>query len=335
MGNERNEGKGTGNPEVRVWVKDIAGGKLFEGQLVVRRFAQVPYRDTSKGHYLSMLLEDRTGKIEGRVWEKGDLVPRIAQVLQENRVYRVRGLASEYQGSTQLHLQMVEPVDPLTIDWEVFLPVTPCNRQELWRRCTEAMGAVEQPHLRALLQGLLDDPAVRRAYTTAPAAMTHHQAYIGGLLEHSLGVVDVALRLAETAPMADRDLLIAGALLHDIGKIDELQYDTLIGYTDEGNLLGHIVIGIMRVERAIERVAGFPAELRLQLLHIIASHHGEYEYQSPKRPKTMESLILHMADRFDAEKDKVLRGIDEARDNWTPWLKGMDRKFYVGTGKER
>ncbi|MBM7867611.1 HD domain-containing protein [Heliobacterium gestii] len=315
------------HPTGRLMVKDIKHGQAFHDLLVVRRFSLMPYRDAAKGHYLTATLEDRSGKVEARAWDKGE---QFAQILKEETVFRIRGQATEYQGAIQLHIHGVEPVDAREVDWGHFLPVTPLDRDQLEADLDRAIAAIANPHLKMLLARLFAEGDIRRAYVNAPAAMTHHQAYIGGLLEHSLRVHATALGLAANVPEADRDLLAAGAILHDIGKIEELQYQSVIGYTVAGNLLGHIVIGINLLDREIAGLPGFPEELRLRLLHLIASHHGEYEWQSPKRPQTAEAMILHYADRFDADMFKVRQALGEAKDGWSPYLKGMERRFYAG-----
>ncbi|WP_049754187.1 3'-5' exoribonuclease YhaM family protein [Heliomicrobium modesticaldum] len=314
-------------PTDRLMLKDLKHGQAFHDLLVVRRFSLMPYRDAAKGHYLTATLEDRSGKVEARAWDKGE---QFAQILKEETVFRIRGQATEYQGAIQLHIHGIEPVDNREIDWGRFLPVTPLDRNQLEANLDSAIAAIANRHLQALLVRLFAEGDIRRAYLCAPAAMTHHQAYIGGLLEHSLGVRATALGLAASVPEADRDLLSAGALVHDIGKIEELQYQSIIGYTVAGNLLGHIVIGINLLDRQIRQLPDFPEELRLRLLHLIASHHGEYEWQSPKRPQTAEALILHYADRFDADMFKVRQALAEAKDGWSPYLKGMERRFYAG-----
>ncbi|MTV48159.1 HD domain-containing protein [Heliobacillus mobilis] len=313
----------------RIWLKDLKAGQGIDDFFVVRRFSLMPYRDPSKGHYLTAVLEDRTGKMEARAWDRGE---QFAQVLKEETVFRIRGQATEYQGVVQLHIHAVEPVHPQDVDWEAFLPVTPMDRSALEQELDQAVSRIENPYIRTLLTTLFADGQIRRAYVTAPAAMSHHQAYIGGLLEHSLGVLKTALHLADNVPEANRDLLTAGAILHDIGKIAELQYDTVIGYTTEGNLLGHIVIGINLLDRWMEEVEGFPKALRIKIEHLIASHHGEYEWQSPKRPQMVEAVILHYADRFDADMFKIRQALAEAKDGWTPYLKSLERRFYIGEG---
>ncbi|HEJ83934.1 MAG TPA: HD domain-containing protein, partial [Desulfobacteraceae bacterium] len=187
------------------------------------------------------------------------------------------------------------------------------------------------PHLQALLKAFLDDAAFLQAYCKAPAAKSMHHVYLGGLLEHSLAVADLADDICRRYPELDRDLLVAGALLHDIGKVDELRYVRTFDYTDEGKLLGHIVMGVEMIDEKLRGLESFPRPLALLLKHLLLSHHGQYEYGSPKRPKTMEAVVLNFIDDLDAKINGVRTHIEKEPDSdsaWTSYHRLYDRYFF-------
>jgi 3'-5' exoribonuclease len=195
------------------------------------------------------------------------------------------------------------------------------------------MASMRNDYLSSLLDQFFGCPERVKAYTTAPAAKLYHHARLGGLLEHSLHVAQICDCLATVYPGVDRDLLLTGAILHDVGKTEELFWPGIIEYTDSGKLLGHIVIGINQIRTLIEKISGFPPELELKLLHLIASHHGRYEWQSPKRPKFLEASLLHHADLVDAEADQFLHAPEEGQGNWSAFSKALGRSVYK-PGKE-
>jgi 3'-5' exoribonuclease len=191
-------------------------------------------------------------------------------------------------------------------------------------------------HLRALLQAFLDDPAFLAAYSRAPAAKAMHHVYLGGLLEHSLAVAALADDICLRYPGLNRDLLVAGALLHDVGKISELRYVRSFEYTDVGKLLGHIVIGVELVEEKLRTLPGFPMELAILLKHLLLSHHGQYEFGSPKRPKTLEAVILNFIDDLDSKINGVRTHLEKEPDSesaWTQYHRLYDRYFFKGYGE--
>jgi 3'-5' exoribonuclease len=191
-------------------------------------------------------------------------------------------------------------------------------------------------NLRALLQAFLDDGAFLEAYSRAPAAKAMHHVYLGGLLEHSLAVATLADDICQRYPGLNRDLLVAGALLHDIGKVNELRYARSFEYTDAGKLLGHIVIGVEMIEEKLRGIPGFPRELAILLKHLLLSHHGQYEYGSPKRPKTLEAVILNFIDDLDSKINGVRTHLDKEPDSdssWTQYHRFYDRYFFKGFGE--
>ena len=205
-------------------------------------------------------------------------------------------------------------------------------------RLREVLLAMNNPHLRGLVECFLIDDEFVRKFTTAPAGIKNHHAYQGGLVEHVVTLLNVADRITDLYPEIDRDLLLTGIFLHDIGKVDELSYDRAFAYTDEGQLVGHLVMGVemlAREGRAVPKLTGepFPPELLLRLKHMIVSHHGSYEFGSPKLPMTLEAIALHYLDNLDAKIHAFGREIrdDPSRDSsWTPFQQSLGRRLYKG-----
>ncbi|HHY59264.1 MAG TPA: CRISPR-associated endonuclease Cas3'', partial [Clostridia bacterium] len=199
---------------------------------------------------------------------------------------------------------------------------------EMWEELQQKIAGIANPHLQSLVRQIFGDETLAEQFRRAPAAKAHHQAYLGGLLEHTLNVVKLAEQIAAAYEGVDRDLLLTGALLHDIGKIYEYRYDVFIDYTDAGRLLGHIVIGAGLVQERLRDLPDFPETLKLKVLHMIVSHHGRYEWQSPKRPKFLEAAILHQADYLDAEVDKFLQARNNyPQDSW-PYSRALERYIF-------
>jgi 3'-5' exoribonuclease len=201
-------------------------------------------------------------------------------------------------------------------------------------RLDAAIEGLREPNLKRLLQELLTDPPIRSALESAPAAKTIHHAVLGGLLEHTVSVVGLCRLLADYYPAVDRDLLCAAAILHDLGKIRELTWERVFDYTDAGRLLGHITLGTLLVEERIRAIPDFPTSLANALLHCILSHHGELDWGSPKRPKTLEAIVLHYAEDLDGKINAFLsfsaRFPDPQHPGWTQFNKAMDRFLYFG-----
>jgi len=201
----------------------------------------------------------------------------------------------------------------------------------MFQRLEEVISSIKNPHLRRLLEQIFSNGEVAGKFKLAPAAKGLHHVYLGGLLEHTLSVVDLCQMACQHYQELNRDLLIAGAVLHDLGKIDELSYSRSFNYTDEGRLLGHILMQCQWVDKEMDKLEDFPPELRLQLLHLLASHHGSYEFGSPRRPKTLEALVLHYLDDMDAKVESMQQSISghpTLEGNWSPFNKILERYIY-------
>ncbi len=278
--------------------------------------------------YLHLELRDKTGCVGARLWNATE---NLARMFEPGDFLHVRGKTQVFQGSLQIILNHLEVVDPSSIEPEEFLPQTAQNVTKLLARLREVLRGMNNPHLKALVECFLIDDAFVRKFTSAPAGIKNHHAYQGGLIEHVVNLLNVADRITDLYPEVDRDLLLAGIFLHDIGKVDELSYERSFGYTDEGQLVGHLVMGVeMLREKAVQSAAltgePFPAELLLRLKHMIVSHHGSYEFGSPKLPMTLEAIALHYLDNLDAKIHTFSREIrdDPSRESsWTPFQQSL------------
>lgn len=308
-----------------VLIVEMKLGFAIKGSYVLKAKKLLPYRE-SAGYFLAVKLGDKTGEIEGRVWEKGE---KINAGLKVGEVVAVEGRAVEYNGLKQLRIDSIVKQSG-DIDASRFIPVA-AGLEEARAKLGRLIDSLSDGYLRELLMLLFTDNNFINAFCLAPAAKMHHHAQLGGLLLHSVNVAEAADKLAEVYGRADRDLLVAGALLHDLGKVREYQCLGAVEATDEGRLLGHIISGTMLLDRYISRIPGFTERLRLKLLHILVSHHGRYEWQSPKRPKFLEAAILHQLDMLDAQADMFSRaasGREDKDSSWAGWTKGLDRYVY-------
>jgi 3'-5' exoribonuclease len=283
-----------------IYIADLMGfdeGKGFDSFFLVLAKQQ---RTTKQNKpYLSLTLGDKTGPIEGRVWELGD--PRIARDFERGDIVKVRGSVSRYDDRAQVKVDQLRKALDGEADKMDMLPATTCDVAVLWTALEAVVASVTNPDLKRLLEALLDDPAIAQAYRLAPAARQLHHAWLGGLLEHVVSLLGLADRVASHYPMLDRDLLVTGVILHDIGKIRELSWDTGFDYTVEGVLLGHIQMGVDLAEKTIAGLPRFPDRLRTLVLHMILSHHGKLEFGSPKLPMIPEALVLNFVDDLDAK----------------------------------
>jgi len=313
-------------------IRDLSPNSQVEGRyLVLRKELRQGGR---AGFFLDLTLCDSTGRVPAKVWENASA---ISERFQQGDVVEVTGVAETYRDELQLRLTNLRPLSPEEIDPTEFLPRSDKDLDALERRLADLVKSVGNTHLRELLLALFRDQDFRRSVCTAPAAKALHHSYIGGLLEHTVEVAELCEKVAELFPQLDRDLLLAGAILHDIGKLDELSWQTAFDYTDQGHLLGHLVLGDRRVRQEADGIEGFPEELKLLLSHLILSHHGVYEYGSPKLPMTAEAIALHHAEDLDAKVNLFLGQIGQARDQGRRWTERhflLGRPLYVGPSDE-
>jgi 3'-5' exoribonuclease len=315
----------------RQWTTDLRERKSVHEVYLVTHKA-MPLSKNGKP-YLSLTLTDRTGSLDARVW---DNVSQVSGRFEDADFVRVKGTTVLYQDRLQLHVQTLERVDESTVSHTDFLPRSETPPEALWSELTALLRTVENPHLLALLDRVLDDGDFVEAYQRVPAGKSIHHARLGGMLEHSLSVcrlVDAICQVyANSYPeLLDRDLLLIAAFLHDAGKIRELSTVRKIEYTDAGRLVGHIVLGLELVSAHLDRLEDFPEDLALHLRHLLLSHHGELDHGSPKRPKTAEAWILHMVDLLDCRVEQTAELVARLPSGgWTPYQKLHDRYFWRG-----
>jgi 3'-5' exoribonuclease len=285
--------------------------------------------------YIQLELRDRTGAMSARLWNAGEPLFRS---FDTGDFLRVKGKVQLFQGALQMILTHLDRVEPEKVELIEFLPHTDQDVNKLLERLRGHLLKLTNPHLRALVECFLMDDPLMRGLRQAPAGVRNHHAYVGGLLEHVVTLLEAADRIAPLYPGLDRDLLLMGVFLHDIGKVRELSYDRAFAYTDEGQLIGHLVIGVEMLNEKVARVRdltgeAFPEELLLRLKHMILSHHGTLEFGSPRLPMTPEAIALHHLDNLDAKVNSFTRDIREDRNqasSWTPFNQALQRRLFKG-----
>jgi 3'-5' exoribonuclease len=313
----------------KVFVKDIQERDLVSSPFLVRD--KIIGMAKNGRPYMTLKLMDCSGEVEGRIWDRVD---EISARFEKDDFVQISGKASVYMGKMQLIIQELEQVEESSIELADFLPVSRRAVAEMIEELTELVEGLTDPALKSLMQAFLADESFMAGYTRAPAAKAMHHVYLGGLLEHSLAVAALAHDISQRYADVNCDLLVVGALLHDVGKVAELRYRRSFDYTDAGKLLGHIMIGVELVEEKLRSLSEFPPELAIHLKHLLLSHHGQYEYGSPKRPKTMEAVILNFIDDLDSKINGVRTHIDREPDSessWTQYHRLYDRYFFKGT----
>lgn len=281
--------------------------------------------------FIHLELADKTGSIAARMWNASQA---IYDTFEDNSLAKVKGITELYQSNLQLVIDAIRPVAPNEADISDFLPVTTKNVDELLEKIKAAISTIDNKHLKALLDAFFSDNAFVEKFKKAPAAIDYHHACIGGLIEHTTSTMEMGILAAEHYPELNRDLLIAGIILHDIGKVNELSYETGFSYTDEGGLVGHLVGGVLMVEEKARGIPDFPKELLDILNHIILSHHGLYEYGSPKLPVTTEAIAVHHLDNLDAKInafERIITSHPHKYETWTDWAKMFERRLFRGT----
>jgi 3'-5' exoribonuclease len=294
-----------------IYIADLAAfdeGKPFDGFFLLL----VKQQRTTKSNkpYLNLMMCDKTGQLEGRVWEPGD--PRIARDIERGDIVKARGSVSRFDDRIQMKVDQIRKATPSEVDKADLMPATTYDVAALWSQLLGFVDSLTNPDLKRLLTTLLADPVLAQAYREAPAAKQLHHAWLGGLLEHVVSLCTLADRVVPHYPLLDRDLVITGVLLHDIGKVRELSWDIGFEYTIEGSLLGHIQIGTAVAEKTMDSLPDFPPRLKLLVLHMILSHHGKLEFGSPKLPMIPEALVLNFLDDLDAKMQAVQGEFDKS-----------------------
>jgi 3'-5' exoribonuclease len=310
-------------------IRNLKEGDPFQGFLLTQEAA---YKVSAKGsEYLELKLSDASGDLKAFLWDvraiEGDM-----EAIQADVFLRVKGSVTSYNGRLQLKLDKVRfAADAEVGDFSAFFPVSARPVPEMLAEMDGAIGSLRDPWIHRLIKELfVEDLDLRMAFARAPAAKSMHHAHLGGLLEHTLSVLGMADRACGHYRELNRDLVVAGVFLHDVGKTAELSYQRSFGYTDVGNLLGHIALEADWISRTVGKIPGFPEELRMQILHIVMSHHGRLEFGSPVVPKTPEALLVHYLDDLDGKLESMFRALqDEAGGgSWSPFSRSLDRMIY-------
>jgi 3'-5' exoribonuclease len=315
------------NKTKKKFVSDISAGDSVGDVFVLAEKSMAHKRDGNP--FLNVVLADNSGRMKGVVW---DNVAQIAAGVNAGDFVRVSAQAGEYRGMLQLVVKSMSAVPAADVAPEDFLPASTRDVEKMFERLKALTDSIASPGLRSLMDACWNDADLVRRFKRAPAAKKMHHAYLGGLIEHTLSMALLADKVAGHYGGVDRDLLIVGAVLHDMGKIRELTYDMAIDYTDEGRLLSHITIGIEIVQDKIQALAEFSPEQAALVKHMIVSHHGAREFGSPEPPKTIEAVLLNYIDEIDSRVNAIREFIaaDDPDAPWTAYHRLLERQFYKG-----
>ncbi len=313
-------------------IRDFKAGDTVTAFVTIRKIELKTKRDGAP--YILFGFGDSSGRISATLW---DNVKSVYSTLKNGDIVKVRGRVATYQDSLQMTVDKIRKSEPSdNIDVKSFIPKGEIDTEALFNQLLQSVESIKNAELKNLLQHIFQDPLRAKAFQETPGGKLWHHAYLGGLLEHTMAVVTVCESMAKLYPMVDRDLLIAGAILHDIGKIDEYGFDQgFIDFTDEGRLWGHISIGAQRIRTLIEEMEkkeGFSPELKKQLIHLILSHQGELEHGSPVLPATIEAMILYYSDEMDSKANAlkhIIQRDSEPGRKWSQYVNLLDRFIYL------
>src|SRR6266478_7065019 len=266
--------------------------------------------------YLALTLGDRSGHVEAKMW---DNVEDAIDVVDQDDFIKIKGLLNKYKNRFQITIHKVRLLGDSEVDFADYLPKTTKDIGELWKTLTGFVATFQNQHLRALIELFMADPEIAEAYRNAPAAKSLHHAYIGGLLDHVVSLFRSCDVVCRNYPQVNRDLLLTGAFLHDIGKIHELAYHRSFSYTTRGQLLGHMIIELEMLQAKLAQLPDFPDDLKTLVEHLIISHHGQYEFGSPKLPMFPDALMLHYLDDLDSKMEAMRAHLEREADLDSPW----------------
>lgn len=302
------------------YIKELRDGEMISEVYLCKN--KIVAKTKAGKSYYSMQLQDRTGTIDAKVWELNNAIAHFEAM----NYIRVDAQVTSFNGTLQLNVKRVRVAEEGEFDPADYMPCSGKNIEEMYRKLTDIISRIENEYLKKLLESFfVDDRAFAERFKKHSAAKSIHHGFIGGLLEHTLSVAKICEFMASHYPVIKHDLLVTAAIFHDIGKVEELSDFPENDYTDEGQLVGHIVMGTMMVSERIKQIDGFPATLANELKHCILAHHGELEYGSPKKPALIEALALAHADNMDA-KLQTFTEIINANQDKTEWL-GYNRMF--------
>jgi 3'-5' exoribonuclease len=291
----------------------------FENKVIVSSFVVINKQVKPKKSgepYLALTLGDRCGQIEAKMW---DNVEEALDAFEQEDYLKVKALVNRYRNRFQLTIHKVRRLADSEVDFADYLPKTSNNIDDQWRGLEQCVSSFQDPNLRSLVQLFMADPEIAAGYRNAPAAKSLHHAYIGGLLDHVVSLFRSCELVCQNYPQINRDLLLTGAFLHDIGKIHELNYNRSFSYSSRGQLLGHMVIELEMLQAKVAQLPGFPDELKTLIEHLIISHHGQYEFGSPKLPMFPEALMLHYLDDLDSKMESMRAHFERESENDSSW----------------
>ncbi len=312
----------------KIFIQDIQDNQQIVDFFLI---SEVRQAETKAGKlYLSLKIMDNSGELTGRVW---DNAAQLATVCVQGKIVKLTAQAQSYKNELQVKVVRAESVDQELIDISSFLPSTPKDIEEMGDQLTKIIQSIENKYIKKLLLSLVNDQELWELIKKAPAAKMMHHAYIGGLLEHTLAICQLVDQVTPLYPAIDRSLLLAGAVLHDIGKVKEFSFDTPpFNYTDQGRLVGHMMISIEIIQEKISKMKDFPKETALLIKHLILSHHGRYEFGSPALPMTREAFVLNFLDDLDAKMNYMDTLSNQAQGEeyqWSDYQRNLERFLFV------
>jgi 3'-5' exoribonuclease len=319
--------------EMKTFIDEIKENEQVDSFFLVKeKFSGL----TKTGNpYVKLKLGDRSGEIEGRIWTS---VEAMIQSFEKDDFVHLKGKAVSFQEHLQINITHIERMGEEGIELSDFFPKTEKNVEEMLRSLVEMSQRVKDPYLCQLLHLFWEDGPFLERFESAPASKWIHHSYLGGLLEHTLSLTQLVIKMADHYRALNLDLLLTGSILHDIGKIDELSYLRSLDYSDEGRLLGHIVLGLERIEDKIRQIPDFPKDLATVVKHLILSHHGQDIWGSPKKPMTLEAVMLHYLDDMDAKMNGIeqfLKTQIPEGGKWSSYHRMFDQYFYAPTFLEQ
>jgi 3'-5' exoribonuclease len=314
----------------RQFVKDLKAGTIVNDIFWCSRRDLKDRRDG--GQFLTFEIRDRTGAMPAIMWDK---IEDGLNYIADGSFCHVQGRVGDYQGRLQITVNAVYPVEPVQVSRTDFLPTSRFDSADLVNELLGYISSIKNPPLRALLESLFNNQQFREQFAQAPAAVRVHHAWLGGLLEHTVMMCRLAQHLPEVYPEIDRDLILAGCILHDIGKLQEYTTGQAIEHTDEGKLIGHIVLGYQLVADQIKKIPDFPPDLAKKILHIILAHHGEHEYGAPKTPKFPEAFLVFFLDYLDSRLAIFRAAIEKNRGvRWTEFNDYLETDIYISENQD-
>jgi 3'-5' exoribonuclease len=317
----------------RRYIADLRPGDTVEDEVFVVSRKELRQSQTGS-KFISLTVSDKTAKISAKIWQATD---GMYKTIPQTGYLRLKGRIDEYRGELQMIIEAIRPVDPTSVNLADLVPCTSKDVEAMWKRAIEILRTIKSKEILILLKQFIGDPEFAAGFKRAPAAVSYHHAYIGGLLEHTLNLLETAAAILPLYPQVNADLVLAGLFLHDTGKIRELSSGAAFEYTDEGQLVGHVVQAAIWIEQKAaeaEKESGrFPADVKWVLQHIVLSHHGTYEFGSARLPATPEASMVHSLDQMDSKIYEFCAAIHDCTDessSWTEWVRPLNTRVYRG-----